>query len=92
MAAPTFGDNTTHFQRVATIPMGGLKIEAGCYTAADSTVFRIPTTFTSVVAIVINGDTSLFVMSIPDISGSFITADVAATASGEIVNYIAVGW
>jgi len=87
-----FGDNTTCFQRGGVIPTGGIRIETGCFTAADVTDLKIPTQFTEVYALVAAGDGSLAVIDIPDITPGFIFASTSDTPVSKIVNYVATGF
>lgn len=83
-----FGDNSTHYQRSATIP-GGLRFEAGCYTACGDATLYIPTQLTAVVCIVCN---SQVMTDVPCISSGYIKGTLSDDANGKIINYVAVGW
>lgn len=88
----SFGDNSTVYQRAATIP-GGLRIEGGCWTAGSDTSVHIPTQFTEVVCLVCGSEG---LNEAPDITdggnGRNIVATTGGTTSGKIVNYIALGY
>lgn len=87
-----FGDNTTVFQRGASIP-GGLRIECGEWTAGSTTDMSIPTHLTEVVALIVNtGDGSAQLTSRAEVSNSYIIGTTNETTSGVSVSYIALGW
>jgi hypothetical protein len=88
-----FGDNTAGtFVRGGVIPAGGLRVETGCYTHCDGTDLVLPSNFLEVISVVVNGDGTLQVIAIPDMSGTNIKASTSGTCSGKVINYVAVGW
>ncbi len=88
----TFGDNSTVFQRAASLGTG-LRFEAGAWTQGSTTDISIPTTFTTVVALVTeSGDGSTMLTEYAEVSAGFITGTTNETTSGVIITYIAAGW
>lgn len=88
----SFGDNSTVFQRAASLGTG-LRIETGEWTSGSTTDVSIPSTFTRVISLILNsGDGSVFLTEIPEMSASFITGNVTNTTSNKIVSYVAFGW
>ena len=89
-----FGDNTggLGLQRAGSVPNGGLKIEAGCWTKADATNLVIPSQFNQVISLIIN-DGTVRVIDVPVISSNgSICASTSGTPSGTVVNYVAYGY
>lgn len=84
-----FGDQYNSMMRGVTLPMGGLRIEAGCWTQGADVTAHIPTQLTTIVAFLCGSGASY---QIPEISGSFIKCGLASTATSKILNYIAIGW
>ena len=82
-----FGDNSTCFMRTGTVPTGGLRIEAGCWTQTADATAHIPTQLSTIFAFVCGSATP---NEAPDVSGSFIKCGLAGTPS--VMNYIAIGW
>lgn len=88
----TFGDNSTVFQRSASLGTG-LRIEAGAWTQGSTTDISIPTTFTTVISFVSeSGDGSTSLTEYVEVSAGFLTGTTNETTSGVIITYIAVGW
>ena len=88
-----FSDNTggAGLQRGGSIPTGGMRVEAGCWTKADATDLKIPTLFTEVISLVIN-DGTVRVVDVPDITPGFIFASTSGTPSGKLINYVSFGY
>jgi len=89
-----FGDNTggLGLQRAGSIPNGGLRIEAGCWTKSDVSNFVVPTQFNQVVSVIIN-DGTVRILDVPAVtSAGSICATPSGTCIGEIINYVAFGY
>ena len=87
----SFGDNSTVFQKTASLGTG-LRLETGEWTAGSSSSICIPSTFNRVISVVINADGTVSVTTIAEMSASNITATTSGTTSGKVVNYVAYGW
>jgi len=82
-----FGDNSTTYMRSGSV--AGMRIEAGCWTQGADASTHIPTTLKEVYCIVCGSEGPT---EVPDISLGFIKCGLAASASGKILNYVAVGF
>lgn len=84
-----FTDSSYTYMRAATIPTGGLKIEAGCWTQGAAASAHIPTQLTTCIALVCGSEGAT---AVPCISNGFISCALAASSATKVQNYIAVGW
>jgi hypothetical protein len=88
-----FGDNSTVFQRGATIPQGGLRLEVGEFTQATDTTAEIPTQLLSVVfGMCIVDGSQVGRASIGNTSLGFVDFSLGKTGSGQVIHYIVAGY
>ena len=88
----SFGDNSTVFQRRASLGTG-LAVETGDWTQGSAASICIPTTFTRVISYVSeSGDGSCSVTTAVDISNGNLVATTNETTNNVVVKYIAFGW
>jgi hypothetical protein len=89
----SFGDNSTVFQRGATIAAGGLRVETGEWTQGGSADISIPTQMTRVISYISeSGDGSCSLTSPVEVSAGFLVGTTNETTSGVIISYVAFGW